>query len=89
MATGSGAGPIPYIEKIVGGLAQANVAAAAIFATIKIIRDMWKKAKPKDPAITDATLIDICESTFRKLGVDADAEIARLKGGQSGELFNG
>jgi hypothetical protein len=73
------AGPIPYIESVITGLGQVSIAVPIVFALAKMIRDLWRRARPTDPEVTDAQLIDLMEAQFKEIGVTADVEIARLK----------
>lgn len=76
----SGEGPIPFIETAIAGLGQVSVAIPIIFATVKLIRDVWKSARgPQEPEITDAQLIDLMDAKFREIATTAEAEIARLR----------
>lgn len=67
------------IEQVVTTLGAVNVAVPVVFATAMIIRDLWKRARPSDPDITDAQIIDTMERKFVTIGQKADVEIERLR----------
>ncbi len=74
--TGSGAGPIPYIELIVQALLQTNVAIPIIFESVRAFLLLFKKANPDVELPTDADVIEILK---RVATAHRDADLAWLQ----------
>ncbi len=69
---------LELITTVTSLLSQANIAIPLIVAAVLGIKAVWNRDNPGEQ-LTDAQVIDAMESQFRKVGADADTEIARLR----------
>ena len=69
---------LQFITELTGILTQANIAVPIVVGAVLALRAIWNRQNPENP-LTDMEVINAMDAKFQEVGLNADAEIARLR----------